>query len=120
MLEELELFGIFCLLGLGAGCLYDGLRLFRRMIPHNLLWLTVEDILFWSVMGGATYSIFFIKNRGGLRVFGWIGEVIGIFVYAVCISPLFFPKLSQKMRSRERKAKKKRSKKEKLPKPIDE
>lgn len=145
MIDELKLFGIFCLIGIGAGLVYDGFRFFRRLFPHNLLWLSIEDILFWSAMGGAIYGVFFVKSGGVLRIYGLIGVAAGILIYAVCISPLFFQKMlikarewskkHQKKKSKKSKkskkeegkennkkkdTKKKKTKKEKLKKPIDE
>lgn len=121
---QLELFGIFCLLGIGAGILYDGLRLFRRCFPHGLLWISIEDILFWFLIGGSMYVLFFVENNGILRAYGFVGVLLGSTLYEMLISPLFFKKITGKlgkwlMQRRERK-KTRRKTRRKFSKSIDE
>ena len=63
MREQLELFGMFCLLGMGAAETYDGLRLIRRQRPCGLLRVSVEDALFWLALAAGTFGIFDEKDR---------------------------------------------------------
>ena len=79
MREQLELFGMFCLLGMGAAGTYDGLRLIRRQRPCGLFRVSVEDALFWLALAAGTFGIFYEKNSGNLRFYGFIGIFLGGF-----------------------------------------
>lgn len=69
--------------------LYDVLRIFRRIIPHGLLWIGLEDLLFWT--GGAVliFQMIFENNNGTIRIPGIIITVVGMTAYHYIISNPF-------------------------------
>lgn len=81
--EELFLFGGSVLLGFPAGILFDITRLCRKIFPHKLFSVAIEDILFLlcsSVMLLCYASAF---GRGEFRFYYSIGCLCG-FVFYYC------------------------------------
>lgn len=84
---QAELFLLTILLGGLMGLLYDGLRLFRRMMPHTRFWVQVEDALYWVVLALVVFSILLHKNAGELRFFIFLGLGGGLLLYFLVCSP---------------------------------
>ena len=53
--------------GIGLMIAYDGLRLFRALVPHGTLWTGLEDAGYWLLSSGATFLLLFYQNDGILR-----------------------------------------------------
>ena len=45
---ELALFLRSLLLGAGLLAVYDGIRIFRRFFSHGMLWISLEDAVYWT------------------------------------------------------------------------
>ena len=118
MREQLELFGMLCLLGMGAAGTYDGLRLIRRQRPCGLFRVSVEDALFWLALAAGTFGIFYEKNSGNLRFYGFIGIFLGGILYEISAGRLIFKKAEEALTRRRQNhpAKKRRN----FFRPIDE
>lgn len=67
---------------------YDLLRIMRRLIPHNTLWVAVEDVLFWLGSAVVIFVMLYQQADGSLRGFSIGGVVIGMLLYAFLLSPL--------------------------------
>lgn len=117
MENQLALFGIFGLIGLAAGFLYDGLRLIRRRVPHNLVWLSLEDVVFWLALSGIALVVFIHRSSGQLRGYALVGLAAGGFLYEGVLGPRLVGRWLPKVRPRRRKKKKKTKMAQK---PIDE
>lgn len=70
---------LFVLLGTVAGFLYDMLRILRRAIKHNIVAVSVEDILYMLVLAFSLCFFFEKSNEGAPRlylllaiIFGWL------------------------------------------------
>lgn len=74
-------------LGTAAGLVYDLLRAFRQEIPHAAVIVILEDSLFGSVVCISCYALFFWKNQGALRIYGFLGFALGVLLYIRWISP---------------------------------
>ena len=74
-------------LGAAAGLIYDLLRAFRREIPHAAVIVILEDSLFGSLVCIGCYALFFWKNQGALRIYGFLGFAFGALLYIRWISP---------------------------------
>lgn len=75
-------------IGFGA-CLffiYDILRGFRRVFVHNSFQMTVEDVVFWVLVGVSSFRFLCWYNQGELRGFFFLGLFLGMAVYYGCIS----------------------------------
>ena len=88
MNDACRFFLLACLYGFGACLGYDLLRLWRRIIPHSLLFIHGEDLLFF---GGCT-AIFLYgvwsQAQGQLRGYYFLGMALAGLVYIWGIHPL--------------------------------
>ncbi len=73
-------------LGMICGLAYDLLRAFRREVRHGNAAVMLEDVLFCAAACGGCYGIFFQKNQGALRAYGFIGILVGAALYYLMIS----------------------------------
>lgn len=90
LVEELLVFKDALLLGIAMVIVYDILRLFRRILPHGIVWVSIEDILYWLVAGIMIFLLLYYRNDGEFRfyiVFGIAGGAL--FYYLLCGRFLF-------------------------------
>lgn len=78
---ELEYVAVTVTVGIGLAVLYDCLRIWRRLVPHGIVWLSVEDILFWMAASLITFMVCFVEDAGNIRWFAVAGEIIGALMY---------------------------------------
>lgn len=78
---ELQYIAVTVTVGIGLAVLYDCLRIWRRLIPHGIVWLSVEDILFWMAASLITFMVCFVEDAGNIRWFAVAGKVIGALMY---------------------------------------
>lgn len=68
--------------GMVLALCYDFIRIFRRIVVHRgILWIFVEDIVFWMCCGFAVFHVTFLINDGVVRSFSIAGFVLGAFIY---------------------------------------
>ena len=82
---------IFCVAfldGMIVALVYWTIRVFRRMIRHNLLWISVEDGLFWILTGIYLFSEIYRVCQGMIR---WY------FVMSVCCGGILVCIIMQKL-----------------------
>lgn len=60
---------------------YDVLRLLRRIVKHNNLFVNIEDFIFWVIAGFVVFSLVYSENDGSLRWFIIVGVCLGIIIY---------------------------------------
>lgn len=77
------------LMGIGVTFVYDGIRIFRRIAPHNVFWISVEDLLFWFVCAIEVFLLMHEESDGELRWFAVLGALIGMLLYKKTISNLY-------------------------------
>ena len=65
--EQARLFLCITLAGALIAAVYDGLRIFRKMIPHNMLLIQLEDALYWLSMAFLLFLCFYSKIIGEIR-----------------------------------------------------
>lgn len=86
--EEVALFGICVLLGMGLACIYDGIRIFRLLFRHWEWILDLEDLAYWILTAWLVFATLFRYNRGTLRGYAFLGMFLGVIVYMLTISRL--------------------------------
>jgi len=86
--QQAELFLLFVVFGAACALLYDLLRAFRKEMHHGLFWVMAEDVLFSALACAGCYSIFFMKNQGALRAYGFLGILLGVLLYHFTIGGL--------------------------------
>ena len=80
---------IMAAFGLGAAFVYDWLRAARRILPHSDMLVAAEDVIFWLLCAVLVPVLIFRLNYGELRLFLFLGIVIGVVLYFVLISRIF-------------------------------
>lgn len=65
---------------------YDLLRIVRKLIPHGIFLISLEDILFWLSGAVAIFVMLFRENDGYLRAFSIGGVILGMALYALTLS----------------------------------
>ena len=94
ILLELQFFFKAFAWGMAMMVLYDILRLFRRLIRHNVFAVAVEDILYWLVCGVLIFRMLYLENSGAVRGFAIVAVVLGMLLY------LQFEKFLNKIRKK--------------------
>lgn len=86
-----ELYFLFhsFLMGILITVLYDVLRILRKIIPHNILAISLEDFLFWTACSLLIFFVLIRENNGILRWFSVAGAMAGMFLYKKTLSILF-------------------------------
>ena len=95
-----EIRTLFVTIGIGAALavVYDVFRIARRVVKHNIVAVSGEDVIFWMVAGFATYYFFLFINDGKFRVYMVAGIILGIFSYRMTLSRIFVPFFSKILR----------------------
>lgn len=84
--NQAYLFLVFIVNGVLIGLLFDFFRIARKVIPTNDFVTYIEDVLFWILAGSTVLYSIFIFNNGELRLFMFLGIILGAFTYMVFIS----------------------------------
>jgi hypothetical protein len=79
--EEFVTFGKSCLLGVLMAAGYDGLRLLRRVIPHRITGISMEDVLYWMLSGAEVFLLVYWETDGSIRGYIFGGILLGALVY---------------------------------------
>lgn len=75
--NELSIFVSACLSGNLICLIYYVLRVFRRLVKHSLLWISIEDLVFW--IGAAVYLFMEMYRTcaGSIRWYFVLGVLAG-------------------------------------------
>lgn len=84
--NQAYLFCIFIINGIVIGLLFDFFRIARKVISTNDMVTYLEDILFWILAGATVLYSIFVFNNGELRLFLFLGIIVGAIFYLLCIS----------------------------------
>ncbi len=79
--QETWTFLYACLLGMGLTACYDVLRLWRILIPHRALVVSLEDLLFFIAAAVVTYGFLLTFQKGDFRMHLLIGQMAGATLY---------------------------------------
>lgn len=89
IINQAQLFLIFTLNGVLIGLLFDTFRILRRSFKTKDFITYIEDILFWILTGLLLlYSIFTFSN-GEIRLYMFMGVLVGCILYMLLISNHF-------------------------------
>lgn len=84
--SQAYLFFVFIINGIVIGLLFDFFRIARKVFNTNDMITYIEDILFWILTGATILYSIFTFNNGELRLFMFLGIILGAFVYMILIS----------------------------------
>lgn len=79
--NEAIFLGVSILVGAGLFLLYDLLRIFRRIVVHGVIWVGMEDFLYWLVCTVIVFLMLYRENDGMIRGFALGGVLIGMLSY---------------------------------------
>ena len=86
--KELAIFLQAVLSGNQICLMYDILRVFRRLVKHNLLCVSIEDILFWIGTGFYLFVRIYETSNGTIRWYFVLGVLFGGFATYYIIEKL--------------------------------
>lgn len=92
--QELVFLLISFALGEGLVMLYDVFRIFRKVVPHGVIWISVEDVLYWIVAAMLIFGMIFQENDGLIRGFAIGGILLGMLFFNHFVSPFLIRSIS--------------------------
>lgn len=96
IINEVMFFFHSFLMGIVITFVYDGFLVLRRVIRHNLLLISLEDMIFWIACAIGVFYMLYEENNGVLRWFAVLGATLGMIVYKGSVSNIlvnFFSKI---------------------------
>ncbi len=94
-MSESALFAQFFLFGVFIVVIYDGLRIFRRIFPHGIIWISLEDGLYWTGIALMFFLQLCRENNGIIRGYIVLGVVLGAAAYYRICSRFFMKYLTK-------------------------
>ena len=91
----LQLLAASLAVGLCLMAAYDGLRIFRVLVPHKGLWTGIEDTAYWLASSVATFLLLFRQNDGILRWYAIGGVLLGMLFYNMTASRILLKLLKK-------------------------
>ena len=86
--NQAYLFLVFSMTGVAIGILFDFFRILRRSIKTSNIITYIEDVLFWILTGLLVlYNIWYFNN-GEIRIFMFLGIILGVLIYMSTLSNL--------------------------------
>lgn len=84
--NQAYLFLIFCVNGIIIGLLFDFFRILRKTFKTKDFVTYIEDIIFWILTGIIILYSIFTFNNGEIRLFMFLGILLGVIIYMLFIS----------------------------------
>lgn len=82
-------FLLFIINGICIGIFFDIFRILRKTFKTRD-WITyLEDIIFWILSGCITLYFIFVFNQGEIRLYIFLGILLGVILYILSISKYF-------------------------------
>ena len=85
---ELALLGKAFLAGILLTVFYDVIRVIRRMIPHGIVWISLEDFVYGIVAGSWLFLKVCQVNDGIIRFYMILGIAAGVLLYRISLGQL--------------------------------
>lgn len=86
MNNQAYLFAIFVINGVLIGILFDIFRILRKSFKTADFITYIEDIIFWILTGIVTLYFIFNYNNGEIRLYIFLGIILGVLLYMLTIS----------------------------------
>lgn len=77
------------IMGIIITFIYDFVLIWRRLVRHNLFFISLEDFVFWVTCAIAVFYMLYKENNGILRWFAVVGATLGMMVYKLIIGKHF-------------------------------
>jgi spore cortex biosynthesis protein YabQ len=82
-------FLLFVAMGFALGIFYDIFRILRKIVRHNAVFISIEDLIFWTVSAGLLFILLLRVNFGELRFFVLLAAGLGLALYFGTLSHFF-------------------------------
>lgn len=89
IINEVYFFAGSILMGIIITFVYDFLLIARRVVTHNMFWVSFEDFLFWTACAISVFYLLYKENNGILRWFAVMGAAFGMLLYKKIIGGHF-------------------------------
>lgn len=89
IIQEVSFFMHSTIMGITITFAYDWFLIIRKLIKHNTLWLSLEDLVFWLACGISVFYMLYRENNGVLRWFTVIGALVGMLCYKLLVGKKF-------------------------------
>lgn len=86
ILGELQFFAWAVLRGVFILFIYDVLRIFRRIVPHGVLWISLEDVFYWLLTALLVFQLLYRENDGAVRAYALVAIALGMLFYHQTLS----------------------------------
>lgn len=86
ILKELQFFGLAVIRGILILILYDLIRIFRRIVPHGVWAVALEDILYWAGTALLIFQLLYRENDGAVRGYALFAVAVGMLFYHQTVS----------------------------------
>ena len=106
ILREIMVFLSSMALGAALMILYDIIRIFRRILPRGIVWVSVEDILYWLFFGTSVFILLYRENDGAIRGFIVGGIALGLSLYYLLLGRRMMRRIGRSIRSIKKRLKK--------------
>lgn len=87
--NQAYIFILFAINGAIIGILFDIFRIIRKTFKTSDFITYIEDTIFWILSGIITLYFIFIFNNGEIRLYIFLGIILGIVLYILLISKYF-------------------------------
>lgn len=78
---QLNMMLVAIFIGISMGITYDVLRCIRRIIIHNLFFVSLQDFIYWFMWTLIVLDSINYFNYGELRVYIFVALLLGVFFY---------------------------------------
>lgn len=85
---EVQFFLTSIFYGIVLLLVYDCLRVLRRVVKHNALFVALEDIIFWIAASIVIFMMIYEKNNGTIRAYAILGMLLGMIIYNQLVSKI--------------------------------
>lgn len=86
IVKELQFFGLAVLRGAGLLALYDLIRIIRRVVPHGVIAIALEDVLYWAGTALLVFQLLYRENDGAVRGYALFAVAAGMLIYHRTVS----------------------------------
>ena len=75
------LFGKSLVWGMGMTLVYEGFRIFRRLVRHGTFAVALEDLFYWIAYAFLLFRMLYLENDGIIRGFALLAVLFGMILY---------------------------------------
>ena len=89
IIDEVYFFAGSVGMGVFITFVYDFILIGRRIVKHNLFFISLEDFVFWAACAIGVFYMLYEENNGILRWFAVLGAAFGMLLYKKMIGTHF-------------------------------